>query len=34
MLLLALIFIHGWMFRGSVYDKTAEVDLAIDRVPG
>jgi hypothetical protein len=33
MLLLALIFIHGWIFRGGVYDKTAEIDLA-RRIPG
>jgi len=33
MLLLALVFIHGWMFRGSVYDNAAEIDLA-RRIPG
>jgi hypothetical protein len=32
MLLLALIFIHGWMFRRSVYDNAAEIDLA-RRIP-
>ena len=34
MLLLALIFIHGWMFRGRVYCNATETDLAGDRVPG
>lgn len=33
MLLLALIFIHGWIFRRSVYDNAAEIDLA-RRIPG
>ena len=33
MLLLALIFIHGWIFRARVYDNTAEIDLA-RRIPG
>ena len=28
MLLLALIFIHGWIFRGSVYESAAEIDAA------
>src|ERR1700730_4965731 len=28
MLLLALIFIHGWIFRRSVYDNAAAFDLA------
>jgi hypothetical protein len=27
MLLLALVFVHGWIFRRSVYQNTAEIDL-------
>jgi hypothetical protein len=34
MLLLALIFIHGWIFRRSVYDSAAEIDGATRGTPG
>lgn len=34
MLLLALIFIHGWIFRGSVYNNAAEIDRATSGTPG
>jgi hypothetical protein len=33
MSLLALIFIHGWVFRGSVYHNTLEIDRA-PQIPG
>jgi hypothetical protein len=33
MVILALIFIHGWIFRNSVYYNTAELDRA-KRIPG
>lgn len=33
MAILALIFIHGWVFRKSVYYNTAEIDRA-PRIPG
>src|ERR1700681_4827887 len=34
MLLLALIFIHGWIFRGSVYNNAAEIDRSPGGTPG
>jgi hypothetical protein len=34
MLLLALIFIHGWIFRRSVYDSAAEIGSATRGTPG
>jgi hypothetical protein len=33
MVILALIFIHGWVFRKNVYYNTAEIDRA-PRIPG
>jgi hypothetical protein len=32
MCILALIFIHGWIFRGSVYQRVAEFDK-VGRIP-
>jgi hypothetical protein len=34
MLLLALIFMHGWIFRGTVYNNAAEIDRAPRGTPG
>ena len=34
LLLLGLIFIHGWIFRRSVYYNTSELDCAGPRIPG
>ena len=34
LLLLALIFVHGWIFRSSVYNNPAELDRAQGGIPG
>jgi hypothetical protein len=34
LLLLGLIFVHGWIFRGSVYYSASELDRASPRIPG
>ncbi|MGH7969024.1 MAG: DUF6644 family protein [Limisphaerales bacterium] len=34
LLLLCLIFVHGWIFRRSVYFNTSALDVARPRIPG
>ena len=34
LLLFGLIFVHGWIFRGSVYYSASELDHASPRIPG